>query len=62
MGVNTDEEKKLFIRQVNVYAAYLAYTDHNWRLYAPFAAAEEVQRILSAKLGARRCGLGVFGK
>ena len=24
----TDEEKKLFIRQANVYAAYLAYTDH----------------------------------
>ncbi len=24
----TDEEKKLFIRQVEVYAAYLAYTDH----------------------------------
>jgi arylsulfatase len=23
-----DEEKKLFIRQANVYAAYLAYTDH----------------------------------
>ncbi len=23
-----DEDKKLFIRQVNVYAAYLAYTDH----------------------------------
>jgi len=24
----TDEEKKLFIRQANVYAAFLAYTDH----------------------------------
>ena len=24
----TDEEKKLYIRQANVYAAYLAYTDH----------------------------------
>lgn len=24
----TDEEKKLFIRQADVYAAYLAYTDH----------------------------------
>lgn len=24
----TDEEKKLYIRQVDVYAAYLAYTDH----------------------------------
>jgi arylsulfatase len=24
----TDVEKKLFIRQANVYAAYLAYTDH----------------------------------
>jgi arylsulfatase A-like enzyme len=24
----TDEEKKLFIRQANVYAAYLAYADH----------------------------------
>ena len=24
----TDDEKKLFIRQVEVYAAYLAYTDH----------------------------------
>ncbi|WP_262269145.1 arylsulfatase [Microvirga yunnanensis] len=24
----TDDEKKLFIRQANVYAAYLAYTDH----------------------------------
>ncbi len=24
----TPEEKKLFIRQANVYAAYLAYTDH----------------------------------
>jgi arylsulfatase len=24
----TDEEKKLFVRQVDVYAAYLAYTDH----------------------------------
>jgi hypothetical protein len=24
----SDEEKKLFIRQANVYAAYLAYTDH----------------------------------
>ena len=24
----TDEEKKLFIRQANVYAAYLAYTDN----------------------------------
>ncbi len=24
----TDDEKKLFIRQVNVYAAYLAYADH----------------------------------
>ena len=24
----TDEERKLFIRQANVYAAYLAYTDH----------------------------------
>lgn len=24
----TDNEKKLFIRQANVYAAYLAYTDH----------------------------------
>ena len=25
---STDEEKKLYIRQANVYAAYLAYTDH----------------------------------
>ena len=24
----TDEEKKLFIRQADVYGAYLAYTDH----------------------------------
>src|ERR1051325_6038692 len=24
----TDDEKKLFIRQADVYAAYLAYTDH----------------------------------
>ncbi len=24
----TDEEKKLYIRQADVYAAYLAYTDH----------------------------------
>ena len=24
----TDDEKKMFIRQANVYAAYLAYTDH----------------------------------
>ena len=24
----TDEEKKLYIRQANVYAAFLAYTDH----------------------------------
>ena len=24
----TDDEKKMFIRQVEVYAAYLAYTDH----------------------------------
>ncbi len=26
--VLTDQEKKLYIRQANVYAAYLAYTDH----------------------------------
>ena len=24
----TDDEKKLFFRQADVYAAYLAYTDH----------------------------------
>ena len=24
----SDDEKKLFIRQAKVYAAYLAYTDH----------------------------------
>jgi arylsulfatase A-like enzyme len=24
----SDEDKKLYIRQANVYAAYLAYTDH----------------------------------
>ena len=24
----TDEDKKLFIRQADVYGAYLAYTDH----------------------------------
>jgi arylsulfatase len=37
----TDQEKKLFIRQANVYAAYLAYTDH------------EIGRVISAveKLG-----------
>jgi len=27
-GTLSDEEKKLYIRQANVYAAYLAYTDH----------------------------------
>ena len=28
MGLAQPEEKKLFIRQVDVYAAYLAYTDY----------------------------------
>jgi arylsulfatase len=31
----TDEEKKLFIRQAEVYAAYLAYTDHEIRAGDP---------------------------
>ena len=31
----TDEEKKLYIRQANVYAAFLAYTDHEIGAGAP---------------------------
>ena len=37
----TPEEKKLFIKQVEVFAAYVAYTDH------------EIGRVIQAVAGCR---------
>jgi arylsulfatase A-like enzyme len=39
----TDEEKKLYIRQANVYAAYLAYTDHE--IGRVIAAIEDMGKL-----------------
>ncbi|TWU18957.1 arylsulfatase [Allorhodopirellula heiligendammensis] len=39
----TADEKKLFIRQVNVYAAYLAYTDHE--IGRVIQAVEDIGRL-----------------
>ena len=57
----TDEEKKLFIRQADVYAAYLAYTDHE--IGRVIQAVEDMGKLdntliiyISGDNGARREG------